>query len=144
MLKEIPNAEIFKCVIDSINKGDTVQLRVRGNSMYPFLKEGDIVLLSPFDDADIKPGAVVLFAYNESHLLHRVIARNDDKLILQGDNVFTHVEKVKINQVVAVMKQYIKKNGIVISSNSCAWKLSLFRNRIRKQIKKVIFTIKNI
>lgn len=144
MLKEIPNAEIFNCVIDSINNGDAVQLRVRGNSMYPCLREGDIVLLSPFEDADIKPGVVVLFAYGESHLLHRVIFRKDDKLIIQGDNVFSHVEKVKMNNVIAVMKQYKKKNGKVMSSDSCVWKLCLFRNRIRKQIKKIIFTIKNI
>lgn len=144
MLKEIPNAEIFNCVIDSINNGDAVQLRVRGNSMYPCLREGDIVLLSPFEDAEIKPGVVVLFAYGESHLLHRVIFRKDDKLIIQGDNVFSHVEKVKMNNVIAVMKQYSKKNGKVISSDSCVWKLCLLRNRIRKQIKKMILTIKDI
>jgi signal peptidase I len=112
--------------------------------MYPCLREGDIVLLSPFEDAEIKPGVVVLFAYGESHLLHRVIFRKDDKLIIQGDNVFSHVEKVKMNNVIAVMKQYSKKNGKVISSDSCVWKLCLFRNRVRKQIKKIIFTIKNI
>ena len=49
MFFKVPNNEFFKCVLESIQAGESVKIRVKGNSMYPFLKEGNAILLSPFE-----------------------------------------------------------------------------------------------
>ncbi len=138
MFFKVPNNEFFKCVLESIQAGESVKIRVKGNSMYPFLKEGNAILLSPFEAKELKPESIVLFAYRDIYILHRIIARKDDRLIIQGDNVYTHVEKATISHVVALVKQVHYDNGRIVKLHSMAWKFAYMRNRIKKKIKRMI------
>ena len=73
-MKKIPNELFFSWVDAEIAEGHSVQFRVKGNSMFPLLRNGcDQVVISPCNAQDIKPMDIVLFRYRGGHILHRVL-----------------------------------------------------------------------
>lgn len=61
---------------------------VASGSMEPRIMTGDVVVSMPLDGADATPGQVVLVddpAKDDTYLLHRIVERTDEGLVLQGD-----------------------------------------------------------
>lgn len=132
MEKRIPNDIFFAEVERLVGEGSEVRLTVSGTSMRPFLRNGrDSVVVGPFSDGELIPGAIVLFRYRDGHLLHRIVAREGEMLEIQGDAV-PSTEKAAVGDVVAVVKQVMKENGRAISNGSAKWDL-IYRRHIRKQ-----------
>jgi hypothetical protein len=72
--KIIPNSAALKIIEEYINAGMSVKLKVRGNSMSPLLLDGiDSVMLHPCIATELKPQEIILFRYNGSFILHRII-----------------------------------------------------------------------
>lgn len=107
MIKKIPNIEVLHIIEESIQEGNSVRLRVRGNSMSPTLLDGiDVVTLKPFDPEDLKVGDVILFRYGVGFLLHRIIEiqksnHSAAKIVTRGDALEKH-EEIMISDVVAL------------------------------------------
>ncbi len=94
-------------MLDNSSKYTVIQ--PKGNSMKPFIVEGDSVIVEKNPD-NIKKYDVVLFGNNNGIILHRVLKLLDDNHILVcGDNQLT-TEIIAINQVIGVAKA-IEKNG---------------------------------
>ncbi|MBU1044148.1 MAG: signal peptidase I [Candidatus Omnitrophica bacterium] len=75
-------AEIYK---RDIAKKGKLQITVIGNSMYPFLKNKDIIFLNPAKLTDIYVGDIVL-TYNGMRMLcHRVFKINKDSFQTKAD-----------------------------------------------------------
>lgn len=70
-------------------KGVPFRFRARGWSMTPFIRDGDVITVSPLRDAFPRLGEVVAFIRPEDEKLvvHRVIARNGTSVSIQGDQV---------------------------------------------------------
>ena len=87
MKKSIPNEILLPEVARLIKEGHTVTITVRGNSMNPFLVDRrDRVTLGDFTTEQLQPGVTVLARdLTERIVFHRIIRRNGDILILQGD-----------------------------------------------------------
>jgi signal peptidase I len=65
--------------------GQTSYVIVNGNSMEPLLHKGDLVLLR--QQPEYKVGEIVTYKHpNIGPVIHRIIDRNLDRYILQGDN----------------------------------------------------------
>ena len=77
-------------------------LQVSGNSMEPNLHEGEILLTSNF--FDFKKGDMIAFYYNDSVLIKRVIALEDDVVNIEDDGT-VFVNSVKIEE------KYVKKSS---------------------------------
>ena len=60
------------------------KFRIEENSMSPFLKPGDTVLISRF--GKIKIGDVIVLENNDKHYVERMQKKKGDKYILTGDN----------------------------------------------------------
>ena len=73
-------------------EGKTVRFRVRGNSMYPLLRDRtDEVALRPRNKEETPhKGDIVLFHYQGRHILHRVVRIKGNRLEMRGDNVAVH------------------------------------------------------
>ena len=69
-------------------KGARFRFYARGSSMYPFIKNGDLITISPLSDAPLRPGDIVAFARLETGKLvvHRVIRRMGNFFSIKGDN----------------------------------------------------------
>jgi hypothetical protein len=84
----IPNAILFPLLIQDVQKGKTCTLRLRGNSMRPFLEnERDLAIFTTPEG--VKVGDPVLAEIEKGHyVLHRIMKIEDDDVTLMGDGNF--------------------------------------------------------
>ena len=70
-------------------RGVPFRFRARGWSMAPFIRDGDVITVSPFRGARPGIGEVVAFTRpGEGNLVvHRIVARQGADLLVQGDSV---------------------------------------------------------
>jgi SOS-response transcriptional repressor LexA len=69
-------------------RGADFRFRARGLSMSPFIKDGDLILVSPVSKVKPSLGMVVAFVQPVSGILivHRVVGRKGTAFLIQGDN----------------------------------------------------------
>lgn len=69
-------------------KGAQFRFCAKGLSMYPFIKNGDLITISPLSDAPLRLGDIVAFVRSGTGKLvvHRVIRRTGDFFFIKGDN----------------------------------------------------------
>lgn len=66
---------------------------IRGNSMWPFLHDGDIVM--PIEVNDLKVGDIVIFITSDNmKIFHRVVLLNKREIKCKGDNCL-HFDWIK-------------------------------------------------
>lgn len=61
-------------------------IKVCGTSMSPFFKDGDIILYEKKELKDILKGDCVVYLYRGRILLHRVIDKFRDNLVISNDD----------------------------------------------------------
>lgn len=122
--KQMPNHLLLDETACLIAKGYTVVHVVRGNSMNPFLIDRkDRVLLASFEDDELKPGALVLAKDStDRYVLHRILHRKDDNLVLMGDGNLRGKERSNIHQVAGIVTKIIKEDK-VYPCNGRIWKI---------------------
>lgn len=71
-----------------VERGKTLRTRVRGFSMAPFIRDGDVITVVAIDGHKLKVGEVTAFTQSGSGRLaiHRIIARESSGWLLRGDN----------------------------------------------------------
>jgi signal peptidase I len=75
-------ADIFKKALSSEK---SIQIRVFGSCMWPFLKNGEYIVINPANLKDICIGEIVL-TYKEGNLLcHRVVIKKSDFIQTKAD-----------------------------------------------------------
>ena len=126
-MKQIQN-ELFFCWVESeIAEGRSVRFRSKGVSMYPLIRgDKDDILLIPCDREELKAMDVVLFRYRGRHVMHRIVRREGDLLILKGDGSYTAMEECSVNDVIGIVNAVIKPSGKFVSVESRRWKLPSF------------------
>lgn len=90
----IPNELFFAEVQAQIRQGKKVKIRVRGNSMLPFIRNNDEALLIPPTPEKIRKGTPVVAQTDELGIvLHRIHRIDGNRITLLGDgniNQFEH------------------------------------------------------
>jgi len=107
----VKNEIFFDFIIEEINQGREVLINVKGNSMLPFLKDGQRIALSPIKSSNIKLGDVVLAKWNNKYILHRVVSKNSFQVSLAGDNNLSLVEKTGMENIIAKLKGTFNTNN---------------------------------
>ena len=126
-MKQIPNEVFFTWVETEIADGHPVRFRLKGHSMFPLLRnEKDEVVLYPCLETELHPNDIVLFKYNEKHLLHRIIHREGNHLTIQGDGSFAAKEQCTTDDVIGKVHEIIRPSGKIISVTKWRWKLMSF------------------
>jgi hypothetical protein len=117
--KEMVYQEISKFVAE----GKTVSLTVKGYSMNPFLVHlRDQITLGPWTDSDIRKGTVALVRDVRGNvLIHRIIRREGNIIILEGDGNIGLQEKATLESIAGIMHSITRKNR-TYSSTSFIWK----------------------
>ena len=59
-----------------------------GTSMYPFLRESDILLINPDSGYLLSKGDIILFEHpeNKNSIVHRIVSIEGDRVYTKGDN----------------------------------------------------------
>lgn len=67
-----------ECVADLLLAGNSVRVRVQGQSMYPLIHDGAVLTLEPSQAAALRLGDVALYRSPDNRLIcHRLLARRD-------------------------------------------------------------------
>jgi hypothetical protein len=76
--------EILSC---SLLKNTPLRLKVRGFSMLPFIRDEDIVTISPLLNSSLALGFAVAFTHPQTGRLtiHRIIAKRGNFYLIKGD-----------------------------------------------------------
>ena len=99
-----------------------VILRLKGNSMFPLLRNGkDVVVLEKCPAESLQPMDVVLFRYRGKHVLHRIIRREGERLLIQGDGSIVAKEECTVDDVVGKVVQICRPSGKEIPVGSWQW-----------------------
>ena len=69
-------------------KGASFRFEARGFSMHPFIKDGEVITISPAQGGRLYSGDVVAFCHPETGRLtvHRIVNKNAQGFLLRGDN----------------------------------------------------------
>jgi polysaccharide biosynthesis/export protein len=94
-----------------LQSGYSIEFQANGNSMYPAIKNGEMITVQPVEISNIKAGDVVLYRNQNRVIAHRVVRVKDSQVILRGDSVQTFDAPIYAHQIL----------GKVISTRH-AWK----------------------
>ena len=100
-IKIIPNEIIFPQICEILAEGSCVKIQVKGNSMFPFFKDGQPFTIHPIKYECIKTGNVVLAknTVSKNFVIHRIVKINDDTITLMGDGNIKGTETMSRNHV---------------------------------------------
>lgn len=113
--KIIPNQQLFDIIENVIESGKSIELKVKGSSMYPFLiNDQHKVVLVPYKREQLHIGTIFLYVYKGKHLLHRLVSINDESLILRGDNMPHTQEIIREENIIASVRYIITPTGKTI------------------------------
>jgi len=104
--------ELLKTVLE---KGVSVRFQVRGFSMSPFIKDNDIVTLTPLRNQTPGLGDVVAFVLPETNrlLVHRVIGKKNGTYLFKGDNTLQADGSIAATHLLGRV-QRVERDGIRI------------------------------
>lgn len=120
------NSGFFDVIKENLKNGIEVSFLPTGDSMLPLIRGNrDRVFLSNVDDEKFLVGDIVLFSYNDTAILHRIVEiKNDDEVILKGDGNLT-AECCLASDIIAKVK-FIKRGKYCIYKDSIFWKTYRF------------------
>ena len=105
----IPNQLFFAEVQAQIRQGKKVKIRVRGNSMLPFIRNNDEALLIPPTPEHIKKGTPVVAQTDELGIvLHRIYHMKGNRITLLGDGNVNQFEHTSPDRIIATVSHYYR------------------------------------
>jgi signal peptidase I len=101
--------ELLQAILD---KGVPFRFRAKGFSMSPFIKDDDVITVSPLTDGSTHSGDIVAFIRSEMKklVIHRVVGKQGEYFHIKGDNIPNTDELIpKANILGRVTK--VERNG---------------------------------
>ena len=84
-----------------LHKGVPVRFQAKGFSMSPFIKNNDVVTISPLQGTQPSLGDIIAFAHPETQglYIHRIVRNKDGLYVTKGDNRSETEESVPIESI---------------------------------------------
>lgn len=123
-VKYVDNDTLLRHISNILKSGHKVVLRIKGNSMYPFLRSTrDLVVLRTPRADELQPGAILLFQLEGRYILHRLIKVKNDEYWMRGDHNRAY-EKVVADNIIGIVDQ-VRRNGgaSIIDCRSLQWRI---------------------
>lgn len=129
----IDDNTIYALVEEQLADGNRVKISIGGKSMLPTLSKSDVIFLEPLQ-GEPEIGDVLFFRLGGNHIVHRLVRREGDTYVMQGDNN-QGVERVCREGLLAKLVRVERANGTIIDTDSEAWQRISRRAECRKQLK---------
>lgn len=80
--------------------------------MSPFIRDGDVVTISPLSSLPVSVGRSVAFVHPQSEklVIHRIVGKNTNYYLIKGDNVFTADGFIPQENILGAISK-IERNG---------------------------------
>jgi hypothetical protein len=84
----LPEENLKELIQATLDKGATLRMKAKGQSMLPFIHSGDKLTLEPLTQKKLSIGDVVLFCHpgRGNLMAHRIIARKQTSYLIKPDN----------------------------------------------------------
>jgi SOS-response transcriptional repressor LexA len=113
----VPNQMFFDIIESELKTGKSVKFNVAGNSMLPFLKDSDQVVIKQPNLSDVKIGDILLVKYEGKFILHRLVKISNGEYYLAGDGNLDQIERVSEADVLAlVVKGFRGKRELKVNN----------------------------
>jgi len=89
MTHHLSDSEVLPdLVMEVVSKGVKCRLQAKGYSMSPFIKDSDMLTISPIVDSSPGFGDVIAFIHprTEKLIIHRVVGKIGDACLVKGEN----------------------------------------------------------
>lgn len=143
--KVFPNDQFFELVEEELATVERVRIVVRGNSMYPLLRDGmdEVSLRRLSANESVRTGEIYLFRSGGRYVLHRCISADEARFKFRGDNAINS-ESCTREEVRAVVEQVFRKGGngcSQVSYHSAYWTLRSLLHRFRCRTLSLIYRL---
>lgn len=103
---------LVQLIRDLLGRGKECRFQVKGYSMSPFIKEGDVVTIAPMSDAAPGFGNVIAFIHprTEKLIIHRVVGKIGDACLLKGENAAELDGLVERNRMIGIITRVERKS----------------------------------
>lgn len=80
--------DVAFCLLkERVEQGETVNIKIEGNSMFPFLKQNDTISVRKVEFQDLRKGEIIVYKAGKHLHAHRYIRlTSSNKLVTKGDN----------------------------------------------------------
>ena len=96
--------------------------RVKGDSMFPFIKEGDYVLVKKLSDENYKIGNVVIFRRNTGErIVHRVVKRDRKEFVYIKGDKYSLCERIKLSNIEGKVMGIIRSQKFILINPTEEW-----------------------
>ena len=136
MNMEIDSRIVYEMAEERLAAGATVKICFGGESMLPTLSKTDSVILAPID-GEPRVGDVLFFHYHGMRVVHRLVGREGDYYIMQGDNNYA-TERVLRSDLLARLQAVERQGGRLDSVDSRQWRRISRWAYVRKMLKNTI------
>jgi signal peptidase I len=105
-------------ISNTIEKKGRIDLPAQGNSMFPFIREGDICRFVSCHSALLKKGDIVLFqSLNGQMVAHRLhhqkSINNEPYYVFKGDTNLGHDDPIRDDQLIGILTLIQKRKTIL-------------------------------
>jgi len=97
-------------------------LNIYGNSMLPYLREGEKVFVCKYSPEELTPGVIIAFRCKGRNIVHRIVGEENGRFITQGD-ANLKPEKVLPSNILGVVKLIERKDKILETTDNRTAKL---------------------
>lgn len=138
----IDNEVLFAELAEQIARGKSVTITARGQSMRPFIThDRDRVILSPFVDSDLQAGVAVLArCHHGKTVMHRILQRQGETLLLEGDGNYRQTEQARTTDVIGVLTGVYRRERLYLCSGK-TWRLYSFLWRGLRPLRRYLLFI---
>ncbi|MFC1867712.1 S24/S26 family peptidase [Thermodesulfobacteriota bacterium] len=114
--------------------------RVQGNSMYPFLRDNDFVVVKKTRPGSLRKGNILVYlGRNGQHIVHRLVKKEKDGIFyLKGDGYNLSPESINIDSIVGKAIGFVRDSryeplnrGLELSS----WYVSVLKEYAKRLLR---------
>jgi len=109
--KIVSNEDYFAEVQRMLHASKDVSIRIKGNSMLPFIKDGDTVLLRAYQGQSLALGSNILAKDKGKFVFHRLVAKKKGQYVLAGDGNLVLHEYIAESDIIAVAYMHYPKDS---------------------------------
>ena len=99
-----------------VSRGSLFTLQAKGFSMSPFIRDGDVLTISPLHGTSPGVGDVVAFIHPSIKrvFIHRVVRKRGDSYIMKGDNSLEGDSPVRAAKILGLVTNVVRGNKRIL------------------------------